>query len=97
MAEVITATAAEKRQVLKEIEHCAEMELYFGAKVLRTPIEESREDKARESLYTTRRLEKESIAKRMGIYEDKIEEARCNGYYKANETVLEADNNGWWD
>ena len=97
MGEVIKATATEKRQVLKEIEQCAEAELYLGSKILRMPIEESAEDRRRETMYTERRLTKETLAKMMGIPAEKITEARNKGYDRANETVQEADNNGWWD
>ena len=95
MGEKIKATANEKRQVLKDIEQCAEMELYLGAKILRTPIEESAEDRRREAMYTDRRLTKETLAKLMGIPAEEIRTARNKGYDRANETVQEADNDGW--
>ena len=97
MGETIKATANDKRQVLKVIEQCAEMELYLGAKILRTPIEESAEDRRRETMYTERRLSNETLAKLMGISKEEIKEARNKGYDRANATVQEADNDGWRD
>lgn len=89
--------ATEKRKVLKNIENHAEMESYFHAKVIRTPIEDSDQDLKIELHYTKLLEEDIELAKRIGIPNEEIENARCAGYDKANETVTEADDNGWWN
>ena len=91
------ASAIAKRKVLESIQHDAEMELYFGIKIMHTPIEQSAEDRKREFMYTGRRLDNEALAKRMGIPKEEIEEARNKGFDRANEAATEADQNGGWE
>lgn len=89
------ASAIARRKILEEIEHEAEMECYFHAKVNRTPIELCHEDMKIELHYTESLLEKTELAKRMGIPDEEIENARDAGIEKAWEAVEEADCIGW--
>lgn len=89
------ASVIAKRKILKEIEHDAEMESYFHAKVSRTPIEYCDDDLKIELRYTESLNEKIELAKRMGVPDDEIEAARGAGYDRTCETVEEADRDGW--
>ena len=86
-----------KRQILKEIQHCAEMESYFHAKVIRTPIEDCEDDLKIELHYNKKLQELVETAGKMGIPEKEIDEATFMGRDDACEVIVEADDNGWWD
>jgi hypothetical protein len=89
------ASQEAKRKVLQDIEHNMEMEVYYGSKVLRTPIEDSAEDRRLETMYTERRLNSVALAKKMGISKEEINDAKDRGFDKAYDAIEEADNQGW--
>ena len=89
------ASEVAKRKILNDIEHDAEMKIWFEAKVVRTPIEHSDPYRHNEAFYTEK-LEKDiELAKMMGITKQEINDAKDRGFDKAYDAIEESDNQGW--